>query len=605
MLKFLNPAPLAFEAGALVAPAYGAPYYPSGDLSASQWCLAGGELPAAWAGQPEFVVLETGFGAGLNFLSIWAAWQADPVRGARLHVVSIEKHPFTAHDLAQIHLRWPTLATLSAELRAHWPMLTPGFHRIALDGGRVQLTLILGDVADQLPQVRAGVDAFVLDGFAPACNPEMWRPKLFYTLARLAKPAAVVVTSCAEPDVREGLHRAGFVCTERARADGLSARLAAASAWCAPAAVRHVAVVGAGVAGAGVAQALAQRGVAVTVLERAEQVASAASGNPLAVFRPLLARDDSRAARFTRATFLHALRLWSACDDLEWSRCGVLHLAKDAETAVKLQRAVHATQPPAELACWVTLDEARVLASWPVDAPGVFYPSAGWIVPRSLCRRWLAHPLITLKTSSGVARMVASARGWQLVDQASQVLVEADAVVLANARDALTLAPQAGWPLHPVRGQITHLPPGSLPQIQRVIVREGYVAPSAGRLVIGATYEHDDEDMTPRDESDEENLARLERILPGARVQVGSGALDSRASLRATLPDRFPLLGAVAGQVGVFVAAGYASRGVTWAGLLGETLADTLLGTPLPLEADLLKSISPDRFNPETAAGRA
>lgn len=599
MLKFLTPAPLAFEAGALVAPAYGARYYPLGEAQVSQVFLAGGGLSVAWAGQQDFVVLETGFGGGLNFLTTWAAWRADPARGARLHFLSIEKHPFTAEDLAQLHRRWPALAALSAELRAHWPTLTPGFHRLVLDGGRVQLTLMLGDVSDLLPQVRAGVDAFLLDGFAPACNPAMWQPKLFYTLARLAKPGAVLAAACDEAAIREGLRRAGFVCAEAVHSMGLSARLGVASNWTAPTSLRHVAVIGAGVAGAGVAQALAQRGVAVTVLERADRVASAASGNPLAVFRPVLARDDSRAARFTRATYLHALRMWSARDGLDWSQCGVLHLAKDAETAVKLQRAVHETQPPASLARWVEVDEARVLANWPVDAPGVFYPNAGWIAPTGLCRAWLAHSLITLKTGCAVARLAAGTAGWQLSDPAGRVLLDADAVVLANARDALALSPDAAWPLHPVRGQITHLPPGSLPQIQRVIVREGYVAPSAGRVLIGATYEHDDEDMTPRAESDQANLVRLENILPGAlQTLTATEVFDSRASLRATLPDRLPIVGAVAGQPGLFIAAGYASRGVTWSGLLGDALADQMLGLPLPLEADLLKSISPDRFTP-------
>ncbi len=121
-------------------------------------------------------MLETGFGTGLNFLVTWAAWRDDPQRPARLHFLSVEKHPFRADDLAHLHAQWPEFATLSSELLANWPVLTPGFHRIALDGGRVQLTLMLGDALDCLPQVQAGVDAFYLDGFAPDCNADLWRP---------------------------------------------------------------------------------------------------------------------------------------------------------------------------------------------------------------------------------------------------------------------------------------------------------------------------------------------------------------------------------------------------------------------------------------------
>jgi tRNA 5-methylaminomethyl-2-thiouridine biosynthesis bifunctional protein len=244
----------------------------------------------------------------------------------------------------------------------------------------------------------------------------------------------------------------------------------------------------------------------------------------------------------------------------------------------------------------VELAEARELANWPVASPGVFYPAAGWIVPGSLCRAWLDHPAITLKTACTVARLQAGARGWQMLDRDGAVLAEADAVVLANARDALDLLPDQPWPLHTVRGQITQLPPGCLSAIQRVIAREGYVAPGAGQLLVGATYEHDDDDTAPRTASDLANLARLEAILPGAGGHLADGAVSGRASLRATLPDRLPIVGAVSGQPGLYVAAGYASRGVVWAGLLGETLADLLTRQPLPLEAELMRAIAPERF---------
>lgn len=72
--------------------------------------------------------------------------------------------------------------------------------------------------------------------------------------------------------------------------------------------------------------------------------------------------------------------------------------------------------------------------------------------------------------------------------------------------------------------------------------------------------------------------------------------MSGRASLRATLPDRLPLVGAVDGQPGLYVAAGYASRGVVWAGVLGEALADQMTGQPRPLEIELMRAIAPGRF---------
>jgi tRNA 5-methylaminomethyl-2-thiouridine biosynthesis bifunctional protein len=218
------------------------------------------------------------------------------------------------------------------------------------------------------------------------------------------------------------------------------------------------------------------------------------------------------------------------------------------------------------------------------------------VVPGSLCRAWLDHPAIQLRTGCAVARVQAGSSGWQVLGADDAVLVEADAVVLANARDALSLVPGQNWPLNTVRGQITQLPFDCLPEIQRVIACEGYVAPCAGRMLVGATYEHDDDDTTPRTASDLANLARLETILPGAGERFTANEVSGRASLRATLPDRLPIVGAIDRQSGLYVAAGYASRGVVWAGLLGEALADRITAQPLPLEIELMRAIAPQRF---------
>jgi tRNA 5-methylaminomethyl-2-thiouridine biosynthesis bifunctional protein len=360
---------------------------------------------------------------------------------------------------------------------------------------------------------------------------------------------------------------------------------------------RRVAVIGAGVAGCATAHALARRGVAVTVLERAMTIAQGASGNPLGVFRPLLSRDDNRATRLTRAAFLHNLRAWAALgEQVQWSRCGVLHLARDDDAAAKQRQALADTAPPVEFARWVDEDEARKLANWPVAAPGVFYPSAGWVVPGSLCHAWLDHPAIELRTGCSVAQLESASADWRLLRDDGTVLAEADAVVLANAREAINLVPGQAWPLHTVRGQITQLLPGALPEISRVIAREGYVARGSGQLLVGATYEHDDEDTVPRAVSDRANLARLEAILPGARQRADISVVSGRASLRATLPDRLPLVGQVDGAPALHVAAGYGSRGIVWAGLMGEALADRMTGQPLPLEAQLMRAVAPARF---------
>ncbi len=157
--------------------------------------IAGCDLPLRWA-QPDCVrLLETGFGLGVNFLATWASLR-DSGGPARLHYVSIDKHPFTRDDLrAALELSLASApAPLAASLRplaekllAAWPPLLAGFHALELDTS-VTLTLVFGDVIEVLPQVAGRFDAFFLDGFAPDRNPAMWSPEVMQQLAAHAAP---------------------------------------------------------------------------------------------------------------------------------------------------------------------------------------------------------------------------------------------------------------------------------------------------------------------------------------------------------------------------------------------------------------------------------
>ena len=189
----IHPAPLQFDAdGTPYSEAFGDVYHSAdGGLGQARHVfLAGNGLPERWHGRERFVVLETGFGLGLNFLATWAAWRNDPARSRTLHYVSCELHPFRGEDLARLHVRWPELAPLADELRANWPPLAAGMHRLNLGGGRVFLTLYFGDVRAGLEQIDACADAIYLDGFSPAKNPDMWAAKVFYLLSRRAAPGA-------------------------------------------------------------------------------------------------------------------------------------------------------------------------------------------------------------------------------------------------------------------------------------------------------------------------------------------------------------------------------------------------------------------------------
>ncbi|HNQ75927.1 MAG TPA: tRNA (5-methylaminomethyl-2-thiouridine)(34)-methyltransferase MnmD [Pseudothauera hydrothermalis] len=380
--------------------------------------LAGNDLPRRWQGRERFVIVETGFGLGLNLLATWAAWRADPRRAARLHFVSCELHPFRRQDLCTVHTalaaQAPEIAPLAAALQARWPALTPGLHHIHLDGERVTLSLFLGDAADGLANMRLSADAFFLDGFSPAKNPQLWSARIFHLLARLAAAEATLATWSVAGMVREGLRRAGFDCDKAPGFGGkrqmLRGRYRGPGRHVTASGHRHALVLGAGVAGSSVAERLAARGWRVDVIDAANQPGAGASGNHAGVLRPLPSLDDNRLSRLTRAGTLYALQHLAHLEELgqrvRFDPCGVLHIARDALQEDKQRAVVERHRPPAEHLRYVDREQASRIAGWPLANGGWWFPSSGWVQPPSLCRANLGTVNLDLGHPRVDARLV-------------------------------------------------------------------------------------------------------------------------------------------------------------------------------------------------------
>src|SRR5439155_1984193 len=326
------PAQLEFMDGVPYSRAYGDVYHSTsgGVAQARHVFLNGNRVAERWPRRERFVILETGFGAGISFLATWQAWRRDPSRCRRLHFVSIEKHPFRAEDLRELHSRYGEIKEEAGELEASWPVLVPGAQRIELDGGNVVLTLFFADVK-VARELRLAADAFYLDGFSPAKNPDMWSPALMRSLARLAAPGATAATWSVASSVRHALEETGFAVEKRPGFGEKKEMLCATYSKAGRelrSRERKAAVVGAGLAGAAVCERLCARGWEVTLFERHAGPAREASGNHAGTFHPIVTPDDSVFARITRAGFLAAaasLRRLPA----RWDPCGVLQLARD------------------------------------------------------------------------------------------------------------------------------------------------------------------------------------------------------------------------------------------------------------------------------------
>ena len=597
----LEPAALAFAAdGTPFSQAYGDVYHSAagGLAQARHVFLQGNGLPERWRGRRAFTVLETGFGFGLVFLATWRAWREDPARCERLHFVSIEKHPFELSDLKTFWNKTPGIEKEASALATRWPMLVPGMHRIEFEEGNVVLTLFFGDGAEGLPQLALAADAIFLDGFSPAKNPQMWESRLLRHLGRLAAPQATLATWSVAAPVRAALQAAGFELEKRrgfgAKKEMLTGRLiprlpraSSSNSRSIPVRSRTALVIGAGVAGAAVCERLASRGWQVTLIERHAGPAAEASGNHAGVFHPIVSPDDSLFARLARTSFLFLLNHWQNLPDLSWERCGVLQLARNDVEKASQRRALEALGYPARYALF---DEAK---------GGIWFSEAGWVRPRSLVPALLSRcgNFLEEKYLTEIDALTYSDGQWTCFDKNRIRIARAPTVILANAADALRLAPQPAVRLRRVRGQLTLVP--AIEGLEHVILRGGMALPGVdGVSVVGASFDVGDDDPQLRADSHAGNLERLERMLPGASRGLDPAKLEGRVAFRAVVPDRLPMIGPIAPApgAGLYGAFAYGSRGLLWAGLGGELIASMLEGDPMPVERKLAAAVDPGRF---------
>ena len=157
-----------------------------------------------------FTVVETGFGTGLNFLTVATHWLALAPKHAQLRYISIEKYPLTLLDLARAHAMWPQHAVISNELLQDYTNIKVGINVYSLAGSRIQLALHADDIAVVLPLISQKADAWLLDGFAPAKNAEMWSINVFEHIANLSQNNTTFATFTSAGAVRRGLQEAGF-----------------------------------------------------------------------------------------------------------------------------------------------------------------------------------------------------------------------------------------------------------------------------------------------------------------------------------------------------------------------------------------------------------
>lgn len=192
------------DGGVPVSELFDDPYYSleNGLAETRHVFLAGNDLPARFA--PGFHIAELGFGTGLNLIAARQAWQASGTKGP-LRFTSFEAFPMAPKDAEKALSAFPETGAYVADIAQ--ALANPARPLIRPD---LELTLVIGDARITLPTWQGRADAWFLDGFSPAKNPELWEPDLLAEIGRHTAPGGSFATYTAAGHVRRALVAAGF-----------------------------------------------------------------------------------------------------------------------------------------------------------------------------------------------------------------------------------------------------------------------------------------------------------------------------------------------------------------------------------------------------------
>lgn len=546
----------------------------------------------AFAGsdKKQFVIGETGFGTGLNFLITLQLWQQlntqyPQLRNKNLVYTSVEKFPLTKPDLIRAHKLFDGQDLDCLALQTQYPSLTPGKHVLFFENCALHLSL--GDACDVFEQMTFAMDVWFLDGFNPGKNPDMWTFELFQHIGRLSHKQTTLATFTVARIVRDGLKGQGFKLAKRngfgmkremltATYQGITGPLApkknkiypkknqhtlanetknqaatntaATNTATTNTAVKNIAIVGAGIAGSSTAFELTKRGYKVTVFDEATKPATKASGNRQGAlyFKPASTLNFNN--RFYLASYLYALNQ-SIQQSLKLVPTGLAQVAFSEKEQKKQNAVAQSNLYPQDLQEQVDAQSLSDFCGITINQGGIWQANSGWVQPAGQCEFWLKGSHLAL--GEKVLSLQHNQNQWQLTTSKQQY--QFDAIVIANAFSAKQLLDDVFLPLKNIRGQISHIPSNkNSEQLKAVVCTEGYATPAMnGQHLIGATFTLHHQLNCTLKEDHQKNILQQQTQLPGftdLMGQVDVDQLQGKTGFRCTTPDYLPVVGPVSLQ---------------------------------------------------------
>ena len=555
-----------------------------------------------------FCVGETGFGTGLNILTLWQLWQQVRLDNhSHLHVVSVEKFPLNKADLIRALNVWTELKPLAEKLIQQYPLPIAGCHRLSFPEERFSIDLWLGDAQDIFPTIpkTQTVNAWFLDGFAPSCNPDMWQANVLDHMVRLSDFGTTFASFSVAGIIKRGLKQHGIQIS-RPRGFGHKREMLKAiwldtsqtetqsqdseTTIAAPpksetSKQRKIAIIGAGIAGLSSAWAFAQRGHQVTIYEQNEPL-SGASGNPLALLNPKLCPIEQAHEHLMTLSWQHALNFYPQFKAFRPIQVQQIALKNADELSGLVEQ-----YPENVLTANTTLE------CFPeTEFPSLTLHQAGAVSPHQLRDEILQHANIRIEKVK-ISRLE-STDSQVTLWQDQQIIAITDHAIVCCAKQSAQLF--ENYPvLKPIRGQVSWVENSQRPlALDQAYSYGGYCMQlDTAQLILGASFYPNRDDAEVLTEDHVHNYELIHNVFP--KYAQGLPSVDTwqgRASVRAQSLDYFPLVGKIQNFGQIYTFAGLGSKGFLFAPLCSEILAALILGELCPVPQSLLDKLNPQRF---------
>ena len=524
-----------------------------------------------------FTIFEFGFGAAVNFLTIAQEFLRYAPRSSRLRFISCENAPLQHDVLATVLARLDFQHRLVSEFLYDYPPLVAGIHRRGWANDKIELTLLFTTAEAAFQEFKTsdtqGVDAWILDGFTPDRNPDMWDPVILRDLASRTKSGGTISSFSVAGTVRRTLENSGFdvrrITHTNRKIHSLLATLNQ-SPYIPSATPKQVVVVGGGFAGTSVARALARRRVETKVITLTGTVADATSGIPAAVVHGRLSTSLQSSVQFRNHAYFFSQAWVRQLINVE--PAGAMHIPCENMSWARLEGIAQLLGPR-----WCrSVDERETaeVVELPTPTKAVLFPRSLLVEGPALCRALAENSFIALN---------ARPKYTSLMDSEETVIVIATAFLIREIEQYTSSIEMVKVLGQVDRFRATHKSYRS----KLVLIQAGYAAPHQDSVWVGSTYEYH---PWTNARATQHNLETLNGMVKQSDWQHQ----QSYRGTRAVTSDKLPIVGRVAPNI--WLNLGHGSSGTTTAPFSAEILASQITGELPPILSTHLQAIHPRRF---------